>query len=108
MAGELSSVRKQMEAEVSRLEREKQLQAQKLIQMEEEAQATLRTRQAAHEEDVACLRREKVCAASGPVYWVQRLYWFRVRLSYSKTEQRTYLLEPPTLDSSRPVSCCNK
>lgn len=66
---ELSGTRKLMEAEVSRLERDKELLAEKLCQLEQEGQAALRKAQAAHEEDVDRLQREKVRARlyQGPV-----------------------------------------
>lgn len=42
---------------------DKELMAQKLVQAEREAQASLREQRAAHEEDLQRLQREKVCTA---------------------------------------------
>lgn len=56
----MAGARKQLEADVTRLERDKELLAQKLSQTEQEAQVTLRNKQAAHEEDMDRLQREKV------------------------------------------------
>lgn len=42
---------------------DKELMAQKLVQAEREAQASLREQRAAHEEDVQRLQREKVRGA---------------------------------------------
>lgn len=49
-----------MEAELAKLERDKEVVSQRLIQVEEEAQMTLRSEQKAHEEDVERLLQEKV------------------------------------------------
>lgn len=43
---------------------DKELTAQKLLQTEREAQASLREQRAAHEEDLQRLQREKVRAAA--------------------------------------------
>lgn len=43
---------------------DKELTAQKLLQTEQEAQASLREQRAAHEEDLQRLQREKVRAAA--------------------------------------------
>lgn len=62
---ELANLRKQMEAEVSRLERDKELVAQNRALAEQEAQAARRSVQAAREE-AERLQREKVGWSPGP------------------------------------------
>lgn len=63
-AGELAGLRQQMAAAEQKAALDKELTAQKLLQTEREAQASLREQRAAHEEDLQRLQREKVRAAA--------------------------------------------
>lgn len=62
-AGELAGLRQQMTTVEEKAALDKELMAQKLVQAEREAQASLREQRAAHEEDLERLQREKVRAA---------------------------------------------
>lgn len=61
--GELAGLRQQMTSTEEKVALDKELMAQKLVQAEREAQASLREQRAAHEEDMQRLQREKVRAA---------------------------------------------
>ena len=56
-------LRQQMTTTEEKVALDKELMAQKLVQAEREAQASLREQRAAHEEDLQRLQREKVRAA---------------------------------------------
>ena len=58
---EIGRVRKEMEVENEKLQRDLQLQNQSMIQQERESQVALKTEQQAHEEDIEKAAREKVC-----------------------------------------------
>lgn len=62
-AGELAGLRQQVTATEEKAALDKELMAQKLVQAEREAQASLREQRAAHEEDLQRLQREKVRSA---------------------------------------------
>lgn len=67
-AGELAGLRQQMTTTEEKVALDKELMAQKLMQAEREAQASLREQRAAHEEDLQRLQQEKVRAAGSA--WV--------------------------------------
>ena len=57
---EIGRVRKEMEVDIAKLQRDIQLLNQSMIQQEREAQVALKTEQQAHEEDIEKGAREKV------------------------------------------------
>lgn len=66
-AAELAGLRQQMAAAEEKAVLDKELMAQKLVQAEREAQASLREQRAAHEEDLQRLQRDKVLGWAGRV-----------------------------------------
>lgn len=64
-AAELAGLRQQMAAAEEKAALDKELMAQKLVQAEREAQASLREQRAAHEEDLQRLQRDKVLGWAG-------------------------------------------
>lgn len=64
-AVEIGRVRKEMEVDNAKLQRDIQLLNQSMIQQEREAQVALKTEQQAHEEDIEKGAREKVKKYAG-------------------------------------------
>jgi Flp pilus assembly protein CpaB len=59
-AGEIQKLRKEMEIEIEKQERQKEGLAHKMGQMEKDLQLALKQEQQAHDEDNERLKREKV------------------------------------------------
>lgn len=82
---DIGRVRKEMEVEVSKLERDVQLLNQKMIQAEREAQVSLKNEQQSHEEDLDKSMQDKV---SCDQYFIQ-VFLCMVLLAAGNTKTRT-------------------